>query len=222
MYGPSPTIRATVAIFLIERLFIRTAASNVGCLRISQNSREISFRKSCHCAGGRRFSIGTACGGQNGSHSVDLPEPGAPHTSSQFILPLAASCDLRLASEAAATDRFVVSSIDTKFMCNNQPVALSLQRAAPHHAVRGNTLNWVRFGQRSIRFAMKQLRTNLCFGFLLSEQHHVRFLVIALARRTASSKCGSTLHPCDTAIIALKSFGRHLPPNPGASLNTAV
>src|SRR3990167_2469814 len=107
-------------------------------------------------------------------------------------------------------------------MCDDHPVALPPQRAAPHHAVRGNTLNWVRFGQRSISCAMKQLRANLCFGFLLSEQHHVRFLVIALARRTASSKCGSTLQLCDTAMIALKSFGRHLPPNPGASLNTAV
>src|SRR3990167_108901 len=139
MWGPSPAIRATVAIFLIERLFIRTAASNVGCLRISQNSREISFKKSCHCAGGRRFSIGTACGGQNGSHSGDLPAPGAPHTSSQFILPLVASCDLRLTGEAAAADRFIVSRIDTSFVCDNQPIALSLQRPTPHHAVGGDT-----------------------------------------------------------------------------------
>src|SRR3990167_6143454 len=186
MYGPSPTIRATVAIFLIERLFIRTAASNVGCLRISQNSREISFKKSCHCAGGRRFSIGTACGGQNGSHSVDLPEPGAPHTSSQFILPLVASCDLRLASEAAATDRFVVSSIDTKFVCNNQPIALSLQRSTPHHAGGGDAVSGGRISFNAVFSVVDRIendpdaitndglpyhRAPLGFCLLFSEKH---------------------------------------------------
>src|SRR3990167_644412 len=49
------------------------------------------------------------------------------------------SRNLRLPGEAAAADRFIVSRIDTSFVCDNQPIALSLQRPTPHHAVGGDT-----------------------------------------------------------------------------------